>query len=47
MIESGKEKNVTFKRILLNKCQYEFEKEKTDEQELEKDQNKHFENVSI
>merc|ERR1712189_94892 len=38
-------KNVTFKRLLLNKCQHEFEKEKFDEQELEKDQNKHFENA--
>ena len=37
---------MTFKRILLNKCQAEFEKEKTDEQQLEKEQDKHFENVS-
>ena len=42
-IENGS--NMTFKRILLNKCQAEFEKEKTDEQQLEKEQDKHFENV--
>jgi len=37
--------NFTFKRMLLNKCQKEFEKEKTDEQQLEKEQDKHFENA--
>eukprot|EP00794_Sanderia_malayensis_P015465 gene15465-17049_t len=43
--ESGKGSHYTFKRILLNKCQAEFEKEKTDELQLEKEQLKHFENA--
>jgi len=42
-IENGS--NFTFKRMLLNKCQKEFEKERTDEQQLEKEQDKHFENA--
>lgn len=42
---TGKGGSVTFKRILLNKCQVEFEKEKTDEQQLEKEKDTHFENV--
>lgn len=37
---------MTFKRSILNRCQTEFEKEKTDEQQLEKEQSKHYENVS-
>ncbi|XP_065060784.1 uncharacterized protein LOC135688032 isoform X1 [Rhopilema esculentum] len=44
-IESGKGSNVSFKRILLNMCQFEFEKEKSDEQQLEKEQDKHYENA--
>ena len=35
---------VTFRKILLNKCQKEFEKRNTDEKNLE-DRNKTFETV--
>lgn len=38
---------VTFRKILLNKCQKEFEKENTDEKNLEEDRNKTFETVKI
>lgn len=34
--EDGKAKVVTFRRVLLTKCQQEFEKDKKDDEEREK-----------
>ena len=39
--------NTNFRKILLNKCQKEFEKEKLDDLQMEKDRSKTFENVGF
>jgi len=41
--ESGKQATTTFRKILLNKCQKEFEKEKDLDKEIETDKLKQFE----
>ena len=38
--------NTNFRKILLNKCQKEFEKEKQDDIQMEEDRSKTFETVS-
>ena len=38
--------NTNFRKILLNRCQKEFEKEKLDDIQMEQKRNKTFENVS-
>ena len=38
--------NTNFRKILLNRCQKEFEKEKLDDIQMEQDRNKTFINVS-
>jgi len=41
----GDKSNTNFRKILLNKCQREFEKEKQDDIQMEKDRSKTFETV--
>lgn len=41
--ESGKQQTTTFRKILLNKCQKEFEKEKENDKAIEDDKLKEFE----
>ena len=36
MEEGGKQKFLTFRRVLLTKCQQEFEKDKKDDEDREK-----------